>query len=380
MADIDKQSARIEECDTPHLNAVRIGASAQLVTAPCPWCGRSHPHGGGTDFKSGEMLVDRGSRVADQCFDDYACKIGPRGYKLIEWTSVANYREAANFFGVLADRPLIARLHPKNGRHSRLMSVIAKTMFPGPRVDAGRCRSGKIVAALDENSRCFYLGRDGSWFVSSNDNETKVLARGDNLLQALALFSGMPASHVAENLLFATTGCVLGHLTGSAFGSLIDQCAGHAEIVDRDRFPGNPEFLLRMIGGGLASPSSQVPPLIEVFFLLMLPGGTAHGGVMEYKNAQRQISTVILHTGDWAGSFPYAGSSANSGQPVRMQGHNLLSLLAALTGLDAGWYAERILTAGLGFDLPAKIRSQLAGGLTEAIGQAAVRDGLEGSE
>ncbi|WP_395174409.1 hypothetical protein [Roseibium alexandrii] len=379
MADIYDHIARFEECNIPQLDTVRIGTTNKLLTAPCPWCGQSHPHGAGSDFKPGEMLVDRGSRVADQCFDEYAYRIGLRSYNLVECTSVAHHREAFSLFGVLADRPLISRLHPKIGQHAPMMVAIARTMFPGARVDAGRYRLRRIVAVIDEKARRIYLGRDGSWFMSSQANDTKVLARGDNLLQALAMLSGMSAGHMAEKVLFATTGCFLGDLTGSAFRYLIDQHAGLAEISGQKDLVKGPQVLFRMIGGGSVSCSSQVPPVMETLFTLLLPGSGEEHGTMEYKNAQRKISIVVLPSGKWVGLFPYPGSGAGLGQPVHMQGRSILSLLSALTGLGAGWYAERILTTGLGLDLPANVRSQLANGLTEFVGQATVRDELEGS-
>lgn len=328
------------------LEAVKVGKG--LVTAPCPWCGSSHSHGAG-----------EGWRVAG-CSSAYAIKMRPGQYRLMprEGAEFSSVKAARRSFAPLSGVNLLARLHPAERHFAPLMrSLIAVAL------DVRKCsRSPWRVQLIEFN--CDGLGRveisaPGSWFwMPAEEVGGRSFQHSGGLLGLLASLAGSSGGLYAAELLEAFTGFRVSGLSRAALRDFFDQHTGTLLPVVAGL---RPEAIWAL---SKSPPGAALHPLMRELLEALFPRGESSEGSFFYNNARAGVRFSVLRGGRWVGRFDLGGAR------VRAHGRDVLSLLGLVSGVEGGWWVERILTTALGLDLPGEERGRLAQGLTEVIAPA----------
>ncbi|MFN4010375.1 MAG: hypothetical protein ACK4K8_10510 [Pannonibacter sp.] len=340
--------ARFAESAGLDLVAVPVGRA--LIVQPCPACGAIHRHGG----------PEGGWRVP-HCADELARSMLLDGYRL--WTSpepMADERAAISSFGPLADGRLIARLHAVDRQFAPLMRALLMTALPGGRIVKSSWRVPFYEVATVEGR--LEVGHLGGWDVCPEPSGQPRC--GANLLSLLPLLSGFSAGTYAAQILAAATGWSVSGLTRHAFRDFFDTLAAKEPATAR---PGTIDqgALTRLTASGRPR-SVALGPLMAALLLAVFPRGELRSSGFVYVHGKRDVRLSVLAGGRWAGRFRLHGEA------VAAHGHDLLSLLALVSGIEAGWWAERIVTTALGLPLDGMARATLATGLGEAIRPATV--------
>ncbi|MFN7168012.1 MAG: hypothetical protein ACK4NV_13255 [Pannonibacter sp.] len=348
--------ARFAESAGLDLVAVPVGRA--LIVQPCPACGAIHRHGG----------PEGGWRVP-HCADALARSMRLDAYRL--WTSpepMADERAAIGSFGPLADARLIARLHAADRQFAPLMRALLMTALPGGRIVKGSWRVPSYAVATPEGR--VEVGHLGGWdFYPDPSGMPRC---GANLLSLLPVLSGFSSGTYAARVLSAATGWRVSGLTRHAFRDFFDSLAAKEPATAR---PATFEqgALTRLTASGRPR-SIALGPLMAALLLAVFPRGELRDSGFVYVHGKREVRLSVLAGGRWAGRFRLHG------EQVAAHGHDLLSLLALVSGVEGGWWAERILTTALGLPLEGMARATLAAGLGEAIRPATVVPAAEAAE
>lgn len=348
--------ARFVESAGLDLMAVPVGKS--LVVQPCPACGAIHRHGG-----------LEGGYYVPHCADDLARSMRLTSYRL--WTApepMADERAAVRSFGPLADARLIARLHAADRQFAPLMRALLLTALPSGRIvkAAWRVPSYEVATVWGR----LEVSHRGGWDVYPDKGGLPRC--GANLLSLLPVVSGFTAGTYAACVLSAATGWRVSGLTRHAFRDFFDTLAEKEPATARPvTFD---QGALTRLSASVRPRSVALGPLMAALLGSVFPRGELRDSGFVYALDKRDVRFSVLAGGRWAGRFRLYG------EPVAAHGHDLLSLLALVSGIEGGWWAERIVTTALGLPLGGMVRATLADGVGEAIRPATVVPAAEAAE
>lgn len=163
---------------------------------------------------------------------------------------------------------------------------------------------------------------------------------GPNLLALLPPASGSSAGTYAAMMLYAATGWKVADSTRRAFRAYFDR------LADKERATARPTafeqgVLTRLRATGRPR-SVAFSPLMAALLEALFPAGKLRDTSFFYEQDTPGVRFSVFVRGRWSGVIRGVRSA---------EGDNLLSLLAFISGADAGWWAGRIMATAMGLQL-----------------------------
>ncbi|NBN65937.1 hypothetical protein [Pannonibacter tanglangensis] len=263
-------------------------------------------------------------------------------------------KAAQRGFAPLSAVNLLARLHPAERQFPLAMRSLLNVAMQGARRSSSPWRVSHIEMPLDGLGRLEVSTR-GGWLWVPEAGRDEPLCHGGNLLSLLAALSGASAGLYAAETLEAFTGFRVSGLSRAALRDFLGRFDGsHSRLLAGSR----PETLWAI---SASLKGASLHPLMLSLLTGLFPRGAASESAFFYENARAGVRFTVLRGGRWVARFQQQEAQ------IRAHGRDALSLLTLLSGIEAGFWAERILTTALGLDLPGDERGRLAQGVGEAM-------------